>query len=105
MDQSLQALVDLLSMAVQSKTGTVIAAAALTLMMWVLGKVPVVSSWLSDASATVKKVVMVFLAVAPAVVVSLNTKASWYEAGMTAVLTFLAAVGVQKMLPESSASA
>lgn len=104
MDQSLSTLADLLNMAVQTKTGMAVAAALLALTVWVLTKVPVVSGWLAGASSVVKKGVMVFLAVAPAVVVSLSSKASWYDAGMTALLTFLGALGVQKMLPEHSAS-
>jgi len=70
------ALADLLNLAVSSKAGTVVAAAVLSLLMWLLTKVPVVSDLVSK-DAVVNKIVMVFLAVAPAVVTSLTSKSSW----------------------------
>lgn len=96
MDESLKALVDLLNVAVSSKMGTAIAAVVLATLVYLLQKVPYVKDLLAKSEVT-KRVGMLFLAVAPAVVVSLSSKASWMDAALTAVLTLLGALGAEKV--------
>lgn len=96
MDQLFTALANFLNLAVTSKTGTAVAAVVLSTLLYLVQRVPFVSDLLSK-SAFAKQAAMIFLAVAPAVVVTLSSKASWYEALVTAVLTFLTATGVQSL--------
>lgn len=93
----LQDILDLLVSAITSKTGTMIAAAVLSLMVWLLTKVKVVSDFIAGSSR-LTKVVTLFLAVVPAVILSLTSKASWLDASLTAVLTFFGALGVSDVV-------
>lgn len=104
MDESLKMLVDLFSMAVSSKMGTAIAAVVLAVLVYLLQKVPFVKDLLAKSEAA-SRVAMVFLAVAPAVVVSLSSKASWMDAALTAVLTLLGALGAEKVAGYMSSKA
>lgn len=96
MDQLFTALANFLNLAVSSKTGTAVAAVVLSTLLYLVQKVPFVSDLLAK-SVFAKQGAMIFMAVAPAVVVSLTSKSSWYEALVTAVLTFLTATGVQTL--------
>lgn len=84
--------VSLLNMAVESHAGTVVAAAALAFVIWALQKLPVVKDYVAE-NAKLQTVVALFLAVAPGVVAALASGTSWTEALMTAVSTFLMALG------------
>lgn len=91
-------LLGFLQSALTSKTGMVLAAVVLSALVWVLEKVPAVKTEL-DSNPWLKKVGMLFLAVAPAVAMVLSNGASWQESLTTALLTFLGALGVHSMLP------
>lgn len=88
-----QSLLDLLNSAVNSKMGTAFAAFALAALVFALQKVSVVKNFV-EKQPVLSKVSMVVLAVVPAVVMSLTSKASWSDALMTAVLTLLGALGL-----------
>lgn len=90
----LSSVVSLLNSATTSHSGTAIAALVLATLVWVLQKVPAVSDFVAK-SPILAHVAMLVLAVVPAVVITLSTSGSWVDALSTAVVTFLAAVGVK----------
>lgn len=94
MEQMLAYLFNLLNLAVTNKTATAVAAVALAVVVYGLKYVPVVKDFVAKDSK-LETVATLVLAVAPAVVTTLSTSTSWYEAAMTALMTFLAAVGVK----------
>lgn len=87
-------LAGLLGSAMSSHSGTAIAALALATVVWVLQKVPAVKDFVKS-SPVLAHVATLVLAVVPAVVVTLSTNGSWLDGLSTAVVTFLAAVGVK----------
>lgn len=100
----LTTLTGLLTAAVTSRTAMAIAAALLALLVWGLQKVPAIGAWVAK-NPTLTHVATLVLAVVPAVIVSLTTTASWVDALTTALVTFLAAVGVQGVATAVSGSA
>lgn len=103
MDSLLASFLNLLNLAVTSHLGTVIAAAALALVVWAVQKVPAVETFVAS-NAKLETLATLFLAVAPAVITTLSsTGATWSEALMTAVSTFLMAVGAKAALAKLTA--
>ena len=95
--------VTLLNMAVSSHAATVVAAAALAFVVWAVQKVPFVKTFV-DSNPMLESVVTLFLAVAPAVITVLSTTgASWLDALMTAVSTFLMVLGGKAALAKLKA--
>lgn len=90
----LSSLSDLLNAALASKSGMAVAALALALILWGLQKVPAVKAFVAK-SPVLAHVAMLVVAVIPAVLVKLTSGATWLDVLATAVMTFLAAVGVQ----------
>lgn len=101
MEQMVLALANFLNLAVTSPTGTAVAAVVLSFLVYLLTRIPFVNTFVSQ-NVYLKHGVMLFLAVAPAVVVTLTSKSSWYEAVVTAVVTFLAALGTQNVVPSQT---
>ena len=89
-------LLELLNAAITSKMGTAFAAFALALLSVGLQQIPAVKEFVAK-SPVLSKVAMLVLAVVPAVVLSLTTTASWSEAALTALLTFLSALGLDSL--------
>ena len=103
MDAALVQIVDLLNKATTSNTGTAVAALVLSVLVFLLQRVPAISAALAK-NAWVKRGAVMFLAVVPAVITSLTTKSSWYDAVVTAAITFLATLGVDSMVPKAPES-
>lgn len=90
-------LVNLLSSAMTSHSGTAIAALVLAALVFGLQKITVISDFVTK-SPVLAHVVMLVVAVVPAaVVVTLSTSGSWVDALSTAVMTFLGAVGLKSV--------
>lgn len=92
----LSSVVDLLNAAVVSKTGTAVAAVLLAVLVFALTKIPAVEAFVAK-NPVLAKIATLVVAVVPAVVMTLAAKASFMDAAVTAVLTFLSAVGLGKL--------
>lgn len=92
MDQFLE----LLNAAILSKSGTAVAALVLAGLVLLLQRLESVKKFFASSPA-LSKVSVLVVAVAPAVILSLTTKASWFDALMTAVLTGLGALGLDAL--------
>ena len=90
----LTSLSQLLSSVLASPSAMMVAALVLSVVLFLLQKVQAVKDFVAK-SPVLAHVAMLLVAVLPGVVVKLTSGASWVDVVTTAVMTFLAALGVQ----------
>lgn len=90
----LTSISQLLTSVLASPSAMMIAALVLAVVLWALQQVQAVKDFVAK-SPVLAHVAMLLVAVLPGLVAKLTSGASWVDVVTTAVMTFLAALGVQ----------